>query len=246
LRFIMRRRPKGIAVIASGHTADDIDVQVDQAKRYMETGLDAYVFISNRFAAAGESDELLLDRMIRVAGQLDPSVPLGIYECPYPYKRLMTPATLKALADTGRFCFLKDTCCDIEQIRARLKAMEGSGFKLFNANAATLLESLQAGCAGYSGVMGNFHPELYGWLCRNFAVHAADARAMQAFVGFASMAECQMYPVNAKYYLSLEGVPFATRCRAMDARQFTRNRQMEIEQMRAHTDLFKRGFRFAT
>lgn len=242
LKFILDHRPKGLTVIASGHTADDREEQIEQAKRFIDTGVDAYVFIANRFAAQEESSEVFLERMLRAAGALDESVPLGIYECPYPYKRLMGLEELRVLSQTGRFCFLKDTCCDAQQIRERLEVLRGSGFQLFNANAATLLETLRAGCAGYSGVMGNFHPELYAWLCKNFDTDPSGAERMQAFLGFASLAECQMYPVNAKYYLSLEGLGVRTHCRCADARLFAPSRRLEIEQMHALTQWFKRAF----
>ena len=34
---------------------------------------------------------------------LDPAMPLGFYECPAPYKRLMSLEELKTCAETGRF-----------------------------------------------------------------------------------------------------------------------------------------------
>ena len=40
-----------------------------------------------------------------------PGVPLGIYECPAPYHRLLTPEMLAFCAGSGRFLFIKDTSC---------------------------------------------------------------------------------------------------------------------------------------
>lgn len=87
--------------------------------------------------------------------------------------------------------------------------------------------------------MANFHPEIYSWLCKNFKKEPEKAKKVQAFLGFASLAECQVYPVNAKYYLSLEGVPMGCDCRSKDASAFTLSRRMEIEQMRELTEQFK-------
>lgn len=39
--------------------------------------------------------------------------------------------------------------------------------KLYNANSATLLETLSLGIDGYCGGMANFHPALYDWLLDN-------------------------------------------------------------------------------
>ena len=240
LRFIMAHKPAGMTVVASGHVADDREQQIEEARRFIAEGVDAYVFIANRFAAADESDDALWERMEYAADSL-PEIGLGVYECPYPYKRLLTPELMRKMAATGRYQFLKDTCCDIGMIRRKLQAVEGSPLKIFNANSATILESLRAGCAGFSGVMANFHPELYAELCRCWRTDPARAEKLQAFVGFASLAECQCYPVNAKYYLQLEGLPLNIDSRARDKREFAPNRQAEIRQMRELTNLFKQA-----
>lgn len=239
LRFILQHRPKGLPVIASGHVADDLSTQIAQANRFAEAGADAFIFISNRLALASEDDSVFLANMERFLRELDPSLPLGIYECPYPYKRLISPAVLRELAATGRFHFLKDTSCDLGNISQKLLAAKGTELKLFNANSTTLLESLKLGASGFSGVMANFHPELYVWLCNNFRTQPALAERVQDFVGFASLAEMQHYPINAKYYLQLDGlaVDIATRCRSVA--DFTPNRQLEIEQMHRLTQAFK-------
>ena len=238
LRFVMKHTPKNISVVASGHVADDLSQQIEEAKAFVQEGIDAYVFISNRFAGEDESDSIFLKNMEKAVGEIG-EISFGIYECPYPYKRIMTPSVLKELASTGRFTFLKDTCCDPQMINEKLSAVEGMGLKIYNANSASLLETLKMGCAGFSGVMANFHPEIYSWLCKNYDKEPEKAKQVQAFLGFASLAECQMYPVNAKYYLSLEGVPMGYACRSKDASGFTLSRRMEIEQMRDITIAFK-------
>ena len=238
LRFVMKHTPKNISVVASGHVADDLSQQIEEAKAFVQEGIDAYVFISNRFAGEDESDSVFLKNMEKAVGEIG-DISFGIYECPYPYKRIMSPSVLKELASTGRFTFLKDTCCDPQMINDKLSAVEGMGLKIYNANSASLLETLKMGCAGFSGVMANFHPEIYSWLCKNYDKEPEKAKQVQAFLGFASLAECQMYPVNAKYYLSLEGVPMGYACRSKDASGFTLSRRMEIEQMRDITIAFK-------
>lgn len=238
LRFVMKHTPKNISVVASGHVADDLSQQIEEAKAFVQEGIDAYVFISNRFAGEDESDSIFLKNMEKAVGEIG-DISFGIYECPYPYKRIMTPSVLKELASTGRFNFLKDTCCDPQMINEKLSAVEGMGLKIYNANSASLLETLKMGCAGFSGVMANFHPEIYSWLCKNYDKEPEKAKQVQAFLGFASLAECQVYPVNAKYYLSLEGVPMGYACRSKDASGFTLSRRMEIEQMRDITIAFK-------
>ena len=232
LREIMRTKSPGTVVLASGHTAYDPQTQIDEARAFIDEGIDAYVFISNRFAAKEEDDDALLRRIAHVAGAL-PYLPLGIYECPYPYKRLLTPYVIRRLGDIANFAFLKDTCCDLDQIKAKLEAAKTTGLKIFNANSAMLLESLALGCAGFSGIMANFHPRLYGKLCACWREEPALARRLQAFVGMASLAEAQLYPVNAKYSIALDGVPITRECRVKDASLFRRCDEMQVEQLRA-------------
>ena len=134
-------------------------------------------------------------------------MPLGIYECPYPYKRLLSPELARWCADTGRFLFLKDTCCSLPALQEKIEALKGTAMGLFNANAQTLLPSLKLGAAGFSGVMANFHPDLYARLYQLFCQGDSRAQALQDFLGFAALSEKSAYPVTAKYHMNLVGVP---------------------------------------
>ena len=104
--------------------------------------------------------------------------------------------------------------------------------KIFNANGATLLDSLKMGAAGYSGVMANFHAQLYVWLCKHFSDEPEKAAKLQDLLGMASLVECQYYPVNAKYHLGLEGLNINLFSRVQDFSKFTASKQLEVEQLR--------------
>ncbi|MBQ7542872.1 MAG: dihydrodipicolinate synthase family protein [Clostridia bacterium] len=237
MRFIREHAPKGMAVVASGHTAPSIDRQIEEAKAFIDTGVDSYVFISNRFAGEDEGDDVFLENVDYVVNRI-PQIALGIYECPVPYRRLLSPETLGVLAKGGRFTFLKDTCCDADVIRAKLRAVEGTPLKIFNANSASLLPTLRDGAAGFSGVMANFHPELYFWLCHSFDKEPEKAELVQSFLGFASLSERQIYPPNAKYYLSLEGLDITTVTRSKNY-NMSKSEMLEMQQLRALTADFK-------
>ncbi|MBR3955234.1 MAG: dihydrodipicolinate synthase family protein [Clostridia bacterium] len=238
LKFIMEHKPQGVNIVASGHTADDLDTQIEEAKHFIDCGIDAYVFISNRFAKADESDDVFMENMMKACDAL-PGIDFGIYECPYPYKRLLTPEMLKEMVKTNRFRFIKDTCCNLDQLQAKVDAVKGSDLMIFNANAATFLESMKMGCSGYSGVMANFHPELYSELIANIDKDPAKAQKLQDIVGFFSVAECQTYPINAKYYMTLDGLDINITSRARNIADFPKNRALEIDQMHALTQYIK-------
>ena len=95
------------------------------------------------------------------------------------------------------------------------------------------------GAAGYSGIMANFHADLYSWLCANFEKEPKKAEVLQDLLGFASTIECQMYPVNAKYHMELDGLNINLFSRVQDFTQFAPSRQMEIEQMRRTVNLMR-------
>lgn len=242
LKFIMANKPEGMSIVASGHTADDLDTQIAEAKAFIETGIDAYVFISNRFAKADEDDEVYFKNMSYVADAL-PEIPLGVYECPYPYKRELTPEVLKKMAESGKYMFIKDTCCDLNKIQKKLDAVKGSDIMIFNANGATLAESIRMGCDGYSGVMANFHPELYSQLIEAIKNGEDDkAEFLENMVGYFSVTECQCYPVNAKYYLSLEGLDIGITTRTRNPAELFGSRKLEIRQMHAFTQIMKKQY----
>ena len=238
-KFIVSNTPPHMRVIASGHVADDPDTQIEDAKRVIDTGVDAYVFITGRLAAKSDSDDVMLHNLDYVINGIGSDVTFGLYECPAPYHRLLPPDTLKRIAELGQFAFLKDTCCDAGLIAEKLKAIEGTALKLFNANTATLLDSLRHGAAGYSGLMANFHADIYVWLCANYAKFPEKARQFQAIAGALSTMQYQQFPTNAKYHMTLEGINIGITSRSRDAAQFGGGARMEVDQLHDTYQLLK-------
>lgn len=232
-----------VPVLVSGHVADSIEDQVEEAKMMADTGADAFILVTNRLAHKHEGDDVFKRNLETFLDRFDRDIILGFYECPAPYKRLLNADLVRFIVQTGRFGFLKDTSCRMADIRAKIDVARGSGFKLFNANAATLLASLQAGAAGYSGIMTHFHSDLYVWLCEHWKDQPERAAELQEFLGLASVIEYQLYPVNAMYSLQLEGLPIKLASRRADARQFTESMKLEVEQMMHLSHRFSTRYR---
>ena len=152
-----------------------------------------------------------------------------------PYKRLVTTQSLKALAQSGKLVFLKDTCCDHDLIRERLKAVEGTPLKLFNANAATFYDSYIHGAAGYNGIMANYHPQLYKFVTDNaFNVEKAEeAKLVAHMLTQFAMIEMRIYPVSAKYHMNLIGIPMSLHTRSADVQRLDKNARLEVESLYA-------------
>ena len=166
-------------------------------------------------------------------------MPLGVYECPKPYKRLLTKKMLEACKATGRFAFIKDTCCDAEMIKERIEVLKDCDIGLYNANAQTLLETLRAGADGYCGVMANFHPEIYKWLFDN--ADKKEAELVQAFVCMTAFTESLAYPATAKYYVNAhEGIKIEPISRAVDCNLITEYQKSCLAQMKTLGDFLKK------
>lgn len=226
-----------MTIVVSGHVSGTKEEQREELAAMAQTGADALILLTNRFD--GSSDAAWAEEMHDTVSRLPSGLPLGLYECPKPYKQLLSEKMLAACAETGRFAFVKDTCCDADRIGRRLRLLRGTGIALYNANAQTLLKTLRQGCAGYCGVMANFHPDLYVRLCQNLLSDSAPT--LQAFLALAAFAEELTYPAAAKYYLSaFEGLPLLTCSRSVDAALLTDYQKHILAQMRTLEMYFRK------
>lgn len=220
-----------IQVVASGHTADEKSTQFREIENMMKIpGIGAYVLIANRLDRQNEGEEVFYNNAKEIF-DLFPEIDFGIYECPMPWKRLVSLEFLKKVAPEGRMVFLKDTCCDYELIRERLKVVEGTPLKIFNANAMSWYDSLLHGAAGYNGVMANFHPDLYKWCYDHKDSDPERARLVADFLTTAAMIEMRIYPVNAKYHQQLVDVPMNVFSRSADCAKLDKNARGEVESL---------------
>ena len=58
-KFVIDNRGKDQGVIVSGHVAQKAEDQIAEAREIIDYGVDSYVFISNQFAAQGESEDVV-------------------------------------------------------------------------------------------------------------------------------------------------------------------------------------------
>ena len=210
-QFVMDKVAGRVPVVMSGMTADTLEGQIEEAKLIAALKPDALVLLSNRI----DNDEqyTLTEKVKILLRELPEEMPLGIYEIPVPYKRLITDDELEFMAKSGRFAFIKDTCCDMEIMRRRAEIVKGCDFGLFNANAATVLDTFRIGYAGFSGIMANIHPSLYVWLFENQNDLKADR--IIHYIAMTSVIEARCYPIIAKRYLrQYVGLPITDVCRS--------------------------------
>ena len=230
---------KPMKIVVSGHISDAFDDQAEELNAMANVGADALILISNRMDIENTTDEKWIADLHKLIETLPENIPLGMYECPKPYKRLLTKKTLQACKETGRFAFIKDTCCDAAMIKERIELLKDCDIGLYNANAQTLLETLRAGADGYCGVMANFHPEIYKWLFDN--ADKKEAETVQAFVCMTAFTESLAYPATAKYYLNAyENVAIEPLSRAVDCNLVTEYQKSCLAQMKTLGDFIKK------
>ena len=111
-----RASGRAFTVVSSGHVSDSIEDQIKELNAIYESGTDALILITNRLDPKNEGDEVFLANLESIIEKLPRDAKLGLYECPHPYKRLVTPRILEYCVKTGRFYYMKDTCCDAELI----------------------------------------------------------------------------------------------------------------------------------
>lgn len=214
IKAVVKRVGGKIPVVASGTFTPHIKESAAFIRAAYDTGVQTVVVLTNQIADVMEDDNTFRQRMEELMDKTD-DVPLGLYECPDPYKRLISPELIGWLGGTGRFYYHKDTSCDIEAIRAKLRAIDSTNLSLFNANTTTALASLGSGAAGISPIGANLYPELYTFLIRSFHAQGESEQLtrLNAQLDMMDAIVDQGYPFSAKYFLKARHLPIDTTCR---------------------------------
>ncbi|MBB4304576.1 4-hydroxy-tetrahydrodipicolinate synthase [Rhodobium orientis] len=199
-RFVVERARGRVPVIASGHVATALEDQVRELSAMADCGIDGLVLVTNRLDTEGSGFEAFRGSLEALLPQLPADLPLGLYECPAPFRRLLTDDELRLCLDTGRFRVLKDVSCDLATVTRRIGLAAGSGFSIVNANAAIAFDAMQAGSKGFAGVFTNFHPDLYAWLYRHGTPGDPLSEDLATFLVLSATAEPMGYPVLAKLH----------------------------------------------
>jgi 4-hydroxy-tetrahydrodipicolinate synthase len=201
-----------VPVVATGTFGGPIPEQANFVKEIYDCGVDAVIAITNMLANEEESDAVFDERVFQLF-QLTSNIPMGLYECPSPYKRTINARQLKMFTDTGRLTYLKDTCLDIDKVREKLNATKDcSGFGLYDAYMVHAIGSLRAGAAGLSCIQGNYWPELITWICENYDNPdvATERHLIMDFLKANMQLMHDVYPATAKYYWQKRGMPVTT------------------------------------
>jgi 4-hydroxy-tetrahydrodipicolinate synthase len=212
-----------VPVLASGHVSDNLEDQIGELIALAGTGIDCLVLVTNRLDPKNMGFEAFRHNLEAIMASLPADLPLGLYECPAPYRRLLSDEELTLCRDTGRFVVLKDVSCDLETVERRLKIVSGTDFAIINANAAIAYEAMRLGSPGFAGVFTNFHPDLYAWLLANKDSADPIIGQLVTFLALAANAESAGYPVLAKLYHQRLGTITSSHSRTISYDVFERH-----------------------
>jgi 4-hydroxy-tetrahydrodipicolinate synthase len=199
-RFTIEVVDGRVPVIASGHVGVTLEEQLTELTKIAATGVDCLVFVTNRLDPDNSGSEHLFKTVKILKQELPPDLWLGLYECPAPYRRLLSDDEVAYFAKDPRFVILKDVSCDINTVRRRLELTKDSNLTISNANAAIAFEAMKSGASGFCGVFNNFHPDLYRWLQDEGEIHAELANELARFLVLSAATEGMGYPKLAKAY----------------------------------------------
>ncbi|WP_126246326.1 dihydrodipicolinate synthase family protein [Chitinophaga rhizosphaerae] len=204
-----------VPVVATGSFGLTIQDKAQFIRNIHDTGVDAVIMITGHFANVDEPDAVLIDRFHQMF-DLTGDIPLGLYECPAPYKRVLSAGVLKTLLDSNRLIYHKDTSCEVDSVREKMAVIDNPKFEFYDAHTPNAVDSLRMGAAGMSSISGNFYPEILVWLCNNAAdpSKAEEVAWIQEELRRVDPLIHIAYPMSAKYFLQLRGIPVRTISRA--------------------------------
>jgi len=211
IKHVIKITNGAVPVVATGTFGGAISKQADFVKKISDLGVEAVIAITSLLADENETDDVFNERVFDLLDQT-PDIPIGFYECPVPYKRVLKPQQLADFVATGRVIYHKDTCLDLGQIKAKLSLTEGHAFGLYDAYMAHAVESLKAGSSGLSCIQGNYFPELIVWLCDHYdnELLKHEVAIVQQFIIDNMDVMHHVYPIVSKYFLQKRGLDIST------------------------------------
>ncbi|HSZ86293.1 MAG TPA: dihydrodipicolinate synthase family protein [Puia sp.] len=211
VKFIVDYVKGAVPVVATGSFGFSIKDKSESIRKIYDARVNAVILITSHFAGAEDSDDILLQNFENIF-KLTDKIPLGLYECPAPYKRIISPEIFKILLNTDRLIYHKDTSINPEKVKAKLetlKEIKNNKLEFYDAHSPNAMSSLQLGAKGMSCISGNFYPEIMVWMCNNATdpEKRHDVKWLQSEISRVDPVIHQAYPISAKYFLKKRGLP---------------------------------------
>lgn len=201
---VVKRANGRAAVIATGTFGASPDKEIASIKQIADVGADAVCILTNNLGGPGLSEAQWSGNLKQIVDGTG-DIPLGFYECPTPWKRLVPTTVYEWAAKTGRFVFHKDVSHSIPDIKAKLEVSRGTPMRLYNGQISSVIESMQLGGSGHSGYASTIAPELLVWLCANGTRDDEETRLVQRVMTVFERMINVKYPSSLKQLLNHTG-----------------------------------------
>ena len=214
-RHVVKRLNGAASVVSTGSFGETPEAKAEFTKKIYHTGVNGVITITSHFAKENENDDMLIKNYEKFFA-LTENIPIGTYECPSPYKRILTPYSFKYLLSTGRMVYHKDTTIDFDKVKVKIDLAKSTRLEFYDACIANTVNSLQEGAKGMSPICANFYPEIVSWMCNNVTNpdRQEDVKYIQAQLNKTEDTVIgQNYPLNAKYFLHKRGLPIEIKSR---------------------------------
>jgi 4-hydroxy-tetrahydrodipicolinate synthase len=240
-RFTVEVVDGRVPVIASGHVGATLAEQITELTQIANTGIDCLVFVTNRLDPDNLGSEHLFKTVETLKQELPTELRLGLYECPVPYRRLLSDDEITYFAQDPRFVILKDVSCDLQTVRRRLELTKNSSLMISNANAAIAFKAMKSGASGFCGVFNNFHPDLYRWIRDEGEINTDLADELARFLVLSATTEGMGYPKLAKIYHQRLGTIQSSFSRAVPEDIFEKHWALEsiLEKIEEGTEYYR-------
>ena len=184
-------------------TEDDLEQNIAQTSRIWETGVQGCFLTTPRVLPA--EDNVMVDYFMKIHDSTDAQV--YTYEMPGGTNYKFSPEAFAEVGKGERFIGIKDTTCDLEKVRRKIEAANGS-ILIMEANTPNFLESLKLGSVGGINTSGNVQPSLFNMVWRLFDQGDLET-ASELHKRVVEIDELMSpgYVLSAKILVSLMGAP---------------------------------------
>jgi 4-hydroxy-tetrahydrodipicolinate synthase len=191
-----------LPVAATGNLGATFDEHLHHCRQLAQAGVNVVMLVVPEFY----DQEADLERYYMTVAELVPA-PLGLYECPAPRPFHLSVGLVSRLARSGRFVAYKETSCNLEKIKAHLRACAGTPLALLQANTPYLLEAVRAGAPGAMSIASIWLPELVAEVIELAQRGDPAAEARHARLCALELAQRSVHPLGSKYLLCKRGLP---------------------------------------
>ncbi len=183
---------------------DDVDQHIKQTQRmWDETGVQGCFLTTPR--KMPPEDNLMVDYFMKIHDGTDAQV--YTYEMPGGNNYKFSPEAFAEVGKGERFIGIKDTTCDLEKVRRKIEAANGT-IKIMEANTPNFLESLKLGSTGGINTSNNIAPGLFSTLYNLFRAGDLETAAeLHKRIVEIDEKMSPGYVMTAKIVVSMFGVP---------------------------------------